>query len=146
MQEITGGSKGRERQSILEVKMSTENNNLDELTVTETSPEMTRRSNPTTYVVHSSGRRDKRNKFQHMRNATRSEISLGWKDWSRCRIIHSCFMNSLLSLGAENRKNVGGHKHKVSAEHVIYLTCSTWPDRLVKRKRQKHMIRRTAQK
>lgn len=63
MQEITGGGKGGERQSILEVKMSTENNNLDELTVTETSPEMTRRSNPTTYVVHSSGRRDKRNRF-----------------------------------------------------------------------------------
>ena len=34
-----------EKQSILEVKMSTENNNLDELTLTETSPEMTSRSN-----------------------------------------------------------------------------------------------------
>lgn len=146
MQEKTGGSKGRERRSVLEVKMSTENSNLDELTVTETSPEMTRRSNPTTYVLHSGGRRDKRNRFQHMRNATRSEISLGCKGWSRCRIIHSCLMNSLLSWGAENLKNVGGHKHKVSDEHVIYLTCSTWPDRLVKKKRQKHMIRSTAQK
>lgn len=34
-----------EKQSILEVKMSTENNNLDKLAVTETSPEMTSRSN-----------------------------------------------------------------------------------------------------
>lgn len=30
MQELTGGSKGGEKQSILEVKMSTENSNLDE--------------------------------------------------------------------------------------------------------------------
>lgn len=93
-----------------------------------------------TYMVHSNGRRDKRNRFQCMRSATRSEISLGCKGWSHCRIIHSCFMNSLLSLGAENLKNVGGHKHKVSDEHVIYLTCSTWQDRLLKKKRQKHMI------
>lgn len=95
-----------------------------------------------TYMGHSNGRRDQRNRFQGMRSATRSEISLGCKGWSRCRIIPSCFMNPLLSLGAEKLKNVGGHKHKVSDEHAIYLTCSTWQDRLVKKKRQKHYGRK----
>lgn len=90
------------------------------------------------YVVLSNGRRDQRNRLRRMRNATRREISLECKGWSCCRTIHSCFMNSLLSLGAEKLKNVGGCKHKVSDEHVIYLTCGTWQDRLLKKKRRKH--------
>lgn len=42
----TTDREGREGQSILEVKMSTEDNNLDKLAVTETSPGMTSRNNP----------------------------------------------------------------------------------------------------